>query len=307
MRTFSSLLLLAAVAVAVCSADAPRFRPAQRQLFGQFARQELAPEATFDTTTAEGPYPPAGSQRPGREFPLPSETEAPFNGDDSDDSDDNEQTTTASTATTDGPYAPSGWQPAGRLLALPAFQRHQQQPGQLYGAPSQEYGAPETTTDFSEFGETEASAAAETNETTDEPESELLPGSAQLKIQKTSGSTSTKVEKLQKQQQQQEQTLFVTPATYFVQLPSGQLQQISAPAGAVSSAAYYQLPGVPTASAGLLSAQLQQQRAAFVYPTASRYVAAAPQEQPQFVQFGQLVASPQAVSYSSQYRAEQSW
>lgn len=307
MRTFSSLLLLAAIAVAVCSADAPRFRMAQRQHFGQFARQELAPDAAFDTTTAEGPYPPAGSQRPGREFPLPSETEAPFNGDgeDSDDSDDNELTTTAATATTDGPYAPSGWQPAGRLLALPAFQRQHQQPSQLYGAPSHEYGAPETTTDFSEFGETEASAAAETNETTDEPESELLPGSAQLNNQNSFGSSAAKVEKLQKQQQQQSQ--LVTPATYFVQLPSGQLQQIAAPAGAVSSAAYYQLPGAPTVNAGLLSAQLQQQHAAVVYPSASRYVVAAAQTQPQFVQFGQLVASPQAVSYSSQYRAEQSW
>lgn len=332
MRTYIAIVCatLLVVVVAVSNADSapPRFRQPQRQFFGSaFARQEL--DDATDPTSTGAPYPPAGN-RPGREFPLPTETESPIdvteggNGDGDIDTDTDEETTAA------GPYEPSGWKPAGQRLTLPTSQRQsrvqkqqkQQQQQWQPQQPNEYYGAPEATTTAtfgSEFG-AGASNTADTNETTDEPESEPVPNSAQLNSQQQQIAQQQKPQKLQRlqksqklQQQQLQQLQQLQQFQQFQQFQ--QLQQLQQQAAIVPGSFYVQLPLDNTA--GLVSAQLQAAPATTVavYPvqkptapllTAAKLQQAAAQPHlPQFV-YSQLVAAApqQSVSYSSQY---QSW
>lgn len=352
MRTTAGLLTVAVAAIAIvglCHADAPpprflQFHPrAQSSSLGAWQQQEQQQQQQqpqqFEQQKFDGPpYAPAG-RRPDREFALPSETTEPppFNGD---------EDTTAPNTPNNGPYPPAGWRPAGRLLALPARLEAQQLPNDVYGAPApaQEYGAPvaddEPTAEDdeddafgAEFRTTEASNnAGETNETTDEPESELLPNGALLSSnnnnqqQQFSGSLK-KAQRLQRQRQQQ-QLQQQRQQQHQQQLL--QLQQLSSPSGAhfvqlstgaaAPAAGYYQFPAqTQTTTAALLAAPLRVQPVAVYVNAAGDSNSASgnngllttaaklqqTQPQPVLLYSAQLVTAPQ--SYSTQFQQPSSW
>lgn len=166
-----NIFFILALAVTACIAEPPRYR--QRT----FARQEAEVVAVTSTTEQEA----EGT----------TESVTPY-------------------AAAGAPYSPSGWKPAGRLLAFPARQQVQQ----VYGVPSLVYGSATKPTDPEvnpdDDVETQASEGTEGNETTDEPESEILPSSQQT--QNVPSTTSSKQEG--------------TPGAYFIQLPDGSVQQV---------------------------------------------------------------------------------
>lgn len=185
-------LLFFVVTLAVLGSFAEPPRRYRNQRLSLTERQEVAAattttseSATEETTTFESPPYAAAGFQPGREF---NEVES-----------------------TTGPYAPSGWKPSGQLLAFPV---RQQQTQQTYGVPSLVYGAAAKPTDEENFEDIEtvskmkaASEGPQINETTDEPESEVLPAQSQ-----TSG-----------KQEIAEQSK--APGLYFIQLPDGSYQQ----------------------------------------------------------------------------------
>lgn len=130
-----------------------------------------------------------------------------------------EQSDENGTTENEASLSPAGYvynPPSGRLLTLPASflrQRQQQQPSEVYGTPepetstpTAEYGPPEvTTTERDVEQDSEASDASEGNETTDEPESEILPSA-------------------QTQQVSAKQKL--DEGVYFVQLADGSYQRV---------------------------------------------------------------------------------
>lgn len=293
-------LILALAAVAVCTAEPARLR-------GQLFLQRQVSETTTEVDSTTAPYPPAG-YRPEQEFNYPGNTDTyePEEGP--------EETT--------GPYPASGWQPSGQLLNLPTFQRQfVQQPRTVYGQPEA------TTTEQYDTTTTTASSEFESNETTDEPDSELLPNSALLNSRLT---TNSKLQKLDRSQKlTQVSAAQAQQGTYYVKLADGSVQPV----------AYYQFP--TNAAGGQVSARLLAQpqqttlvaqapafvqspfrSASFVQaPLAASYVQA-PQSaaflqasrsaalvQTPFVQQPQYYVNPysfpSAVSYSSQYQS--SW
>lgn len=165
-----NIIFILALAVTACIAEPPRYR--QRT----FARQEA--EVAAATSTTE------------QETEGTTESVTPY-------------------AAAGAPYSPSGWKPAGRLLAFPARQQVQQ----VYGVPSLVYGSATTTTvpegNPDDEVETQASEGTQGNETTDEPESEILPSSQQTQ---NVPQTAAKQE--------------VTPGAYFIQLSDGSVQQV---------------------------------------------------------------------------------
>lgn len=231
MNTFAALVL-ALLAVAICAAE-----PAHQRGLFYLQRQVLETTTEVDSTTTDNgaPYAPAG-YRPEQEFSLPGET-------DSTEPEDGPEETT-------GPYPASGWQPSGRLLNLPSFQRQSvQQPRAVYGQPDA------TTTEEYDSTTTTASSEFESNETTDEPDSELLPNSAQLKNRQT---PNNKLQSLQRSQKlTQGPAAQIDQGTYYVKLADGSVQPV----------AYYQFP--TNAAGGQVSAriQIQPQQSALVAQT----------------------------------------
>lgn len=175
---YKTVIVILGLAAIACNANPAKFERKSEYFGSPFARQEL------ERTTTE------------------------------------QQDDTTTTASVGAPYPPAGYvydPPSGRLLTLPSssFQRQQQKPSDVYGTPGQEaaepateYGAPtETTTERDvEQQEPEASDASEGNETTDEPESEILP-SAQT-------------------QQQVSAKQMLGEGVYFVQLADGSYQRV---------------------------------------------------------------------------------
>lgn len=165
-----NIIFILALAVTACIAEPPRYR--QRT----FARQEA--EVAAATSATE------------QETEGTTESVTPY-------------------AAAGAPYSPSGWKPAGRLLAFPARQQVQQ----VYGVPSLVYGSATTTTvpegNPDDEVETQASEGTQGNETTDEPESEILPSSQQTQ---NVPQTAAKQE--------------ITPGAYFIQLSDGSVQQV---------------------------------------------------------------------------------
>lgn len=277
MNHFGVLVL--ALAIATASAQ-PQFRArfvSQRQLVDTTTELE-------STTVNEAPYAAAGFT-PDQEFNLPSKTDATV----TEPEEGPEETT--------GPYAPSGWQPSGQLLNLPSVrQRQLQQPRLVYGQPdattTEEYDTTTTSVASSEF---------ESNETTDEPDSELLPNSALLSAKVTNA----KLQQLRNQKLTQETAAQNQQGAYYVQLADGSVQPV----------VYYQFP--TNAAGGLVSARLQvQPQRSAVVPVAQQpavnllqatrsaaFVQASPLVQPQYYINPYVI--PNAVSYSSQYQS--SW
>lgn len=243
-------LILAIVAVVSCAAEPARPRS---RFFLQ--RQVLETTTEVDSTTDDGaPYPPAG-YRPDQEFNYHGNS-APEEGP--------EETT--------GPYPASGWQPSGQLLNLPAFQR------QILQSPRTVYGQPDpTTTEQYDSTTTTASSEFESNETTDEPESELVSNSALLQSKLP---TSGKLQKLHRSQKLTQGTAAQTEqGTYYVKLADGSVQPVT----------YYQFP--TNAAGGQVSARLQ------IQPQQSALVA----QTPAFVQSPFRSASFVQAPYSAAY------
>lgn len=195
-KIIALFFLVAALTVLGCLAEPPQVRRYRTQRLEATTSTE---SETEETTTA---YAAAGFQ-PGREF---NEVES---------------------AT--GPYAPSGWKPSGQRLTVPVAA-----PQQTYGSPSLVYGAPAVTPPPSTEEDAEDIEAVtkkmegpQINETTDEPDSEVLPAQSQ------SSNTAAK------------QQAATAPGLYFVQLPDGSVQQFI----------YYAAPEAASVAAKLQAAQ----------------------------------------------------